>query len=518
MACWIGVSLSRYPCAMTAEVEPPRSPRGARGALTVLAVFVGLTVVLVAARAGEVGLWDWDTYARMHFIHHYEPHIWVDGHILYTGVMRVLMALGLGDAAAIVVLSAASAAGFVCLLWWICRREGLAPVPTALVLAGGTIGSPGLVELFLMAEDNLLYLPVVLGMCWLLYLRHGERRDAIRRGIGIGALVAAAILINVSLLVILGLFAAAPIMAVRDRTRALGLGVALAAAVATYYLAHVVPFGGAKIALHEFLPQALGLKDFSHSTTPLLSLARFEQYRGGLRAIGVAPSIHLMSAPPWLTTLMLGVIPKLVVVLWAAVGVWLVRWRREELRAAFTTRLDLLALIAVGAAFPFFYEPYMIERWDLFWVGAVFGLVPLFKLRPSRVVVALVAAAIALQGVGTVVTVLHHHGVAWPTPGLVEARATARLVRERYPGVVVMDLGRDRLLLAEFRRRSGTRRVVLVGERDGAVTCIRMVDLIEVPSDLAEVQRALAEAQGPSYFDPELSPRVREALTPAAPR
>jgi hypothetical protein len=275
-----------------------------------------------------------------------------------------------------------------------------------------------------------------------------------------------------------------------------------------------VPFNGAKVAVHEFLPQALQLKDFSQSTTPLISLARFEQYRGGLRSIGLAPSLHAMSAGPWLTALLQSVLPKLLVVLWAALGVWLVRWRRDELRAAFATRLDLLALIAVAGVFPYFYEPYMIERWDLFWVGCVFGLVPFFKLRPSRIAIGLVVAIVALQGIGTVVTVAHHYGVAWPTPGLAEERATARQIRDRGSArVVVMSTARDRLLLADFIQQLGRPLAYLAGERDGALTFVRLVALVEVPVDLAEVQNALGD-RSQTFIDPTLPPRVLDALVP----
>lgn len=496
------------------DVVRPHGARSGRGVLAFVAALVGLTLIFIRERSGEVGLWDWDTYGRMHFIHHYRPDVWVDGHLMYHGVMRVVMAVGLSDLAAIQVITAASAAGFLCLLWWLCHREALSRAHTWLVLAAATIGSPGLVELFLIAEDNMLYLPVVLAVCGLLYLKHADRRDAIRRGVAVGVLIAAAMLINVSLLVMLGIIAAAPLLWVRDRTRALGVVVAGASALATYYLAHIVPFPGAKNALHQFLPQALELRDFAQSTTPLVSLARFEQYRGGLRAIGLAPSVHLMNAGPWLSTVLLGVLPKLVAGLWLALAVWLVRWRRTELLAGMRTRLDLVALVAIGLAFPYFYEPNLIERWDLFWVACLFALVPFFKLRPSRTAVALVVAIVTLQGVGTVVAIAHHYGVAWAQPQLAQARAMANDVRARNSKVVLLSADIDRLLLADIVFRSGPRTIYLLA-RDGA--CFRMLDLVEVPVELAEVQRVVAAAHASVYVDLAVSPSMLGALGLAPP-
>jgi hypothetical protein len=498
----------------TVDDEPaPDAPRKVRSALVMVAVFVGLTLVLVRERSGEVGLWDWDTYGRLQFIHHYEPHIWVDGHLMYHGVMRVLMALGLRDLTAIEVETAAGVAALLCMLWWICRRERLSTAHTWLVLAAATIGSPGLVELYLMIEDNVLYLPVVLGVYYLLYMRHAGRRDAVRRGIIVGALIAIAMLINVSLLVMLFALAAAPLVWLRDRTRALGLVVAGATAVAAYYLSHVVLFPGAKIALHAFLPQALHLQDFAQSSTPIVSLARFEQYRGGLRAMGVAPSVHLMTLGPVLRVILLGVIPKLLVVLWGTLVVWLVRFRRAKLLTALRTRLDLLALIAIGLTFPYFYEPNLIERWDLFWVGCLFALVPLFKLAPSRFAVALVVSIIALQGVGTVVAVAHHYGLGWDTPGLAATRATAEVIKQRRGNLVVLPFELDRLLLADLKYRLRARTVYLVRDDGSTVSCVRLIDLVEHPVEIGELQTALAApGNADSYVDPALSPRSRAAL------
>jgi hypothetical protein len=405
------------------------------------------------------------------------------------------------------------AAAFLLLLGWICRRAQLSVGATWVVMTAATLGSPGLVALFLMAEDNVLYLPVVLGIYALMDQRDADRHAAIRRGIGLGALLAVAMLINVSLLVMLFALPAGFVLWLwlRDRVRALGLLVAFVSAFVIYYLAHVFPFTHAKIALHEFLPQALRLQDFAaKSNTPLFSLARFEEYRGGLRAIALTPNIHLMNQTSGLRIVLLQILPKVLFVLAALLVGWLIRYRGAALRTVLRTRLDLVGLLAIGLVFPYFYEPALIERWDVFWVGCLFGLVPFFKSRPSRFAIGLVVAMISIQGIGTITTIAHHYGVAWQNPALGRMRLAAREVTEQNRNPVVLAYDVDRLLLADFSFRTGGRVAYLVREDGGEVTCFRLVNLIEQAISVAELQQAL---QGKSsYIDPALSPNVRRVL------
>ncbi len=464
-----------------------------------IGALVGLVVALVAIRKPEVGLLDWDTYGRLGFIHAYHVDQYVDGHLLYHGVMRVFMALGFTGLGAVVVETALGMAVFIGLLAWLCVREKLAPRASAMVLAAATIGSPGLVALFLMSEDNVLYFPVVLGVFALLYR---VPTHPIRHGIALGVLLAVAMLINISLLVML--FALPPAIvwsAIRpaDRGRAAGLGAAMATALATYYLAHVVPFTGAKIALHEFLPQALGLHDFHLSSTPVISLARFAEYRGGLRAMALTPNLHLMAPPDALRTVLVSVIPPILCGSVLAIAIWVARARRAELVTGLRARIALVALFGIALGFPYFYEPSLIERWDVFWIGALFALVPLFAARPPRIVVGIVIAMIALQGVGTVVTIVHHYGLAWPDPDLLRGRAATRAIITRRSDVVVLPYAMPRLVLADLAYRIGRHPTIYLVRDDGA--CFELVYQTEQPIERAELQRRIAASPHP-YLDP----------------
>ncbi len=483
----------------------------ARRIAILAAAFVALVGILVLARYGEVGLWDWDTYGRLQFIHDYQPDKYVDGHLLYHGVMRVLMAVGCRDATAMAVETAIGASAFICLLVWICRREGLSTASTSIVVAAATIGSPGVIALFVLAEDNVLYLPLALGAFYLLYLRHADRRSALLRGVVLGVVLAAAMLINISLLVIvLALITAAVVVAlVGDRTRALGLCVAVGTAIALYYLAHVVPFTGAKVALHEFLPKALGLQDFHLSTTPLVSLERFAEYRGGLRAMALTPNLHLMSAPPGLRAALVGPLTVILALLAVVLCVWCVRYRRAELLGGLRTRLDLLAVYGVSVVFPYVYEPYLIERWDLFWVGYLFALVPLLAAKPSRFARGLVVAMIAVQSIGSIVTVAHHYGAAWVDPGIARARSIATEIIARDSEVVVLPFSENRLITADLVYRIGLRPIVYLVRDDGV--CIRLFHLTEVTVEVSEVLQALRSGKR-VYVDAALSPERRRAV------
>ena len=497
---------------MTQEDAPPQTNwQRARAWSLGAAAFAALTAALVFVRRGEVGLWDWDTYGRLKFIHHYQPERFLDGHVLYHYLMRALMVLGLRDATSVVVMTALGAAAFLWLLAWICRREGLSLPATALVLTAATLGSPGLVSLVLLAEDNVLYLPVVLGIFYVASQSGGERRAVLRRGVVLGALFAVGMLINVSLLVLLFALAVTPLLVKREPLRASGLAVAAGTALVVYYVAHVVPFTGAMPAVNEFLPQALRLTDFQQSSTPLFSLARLDQYLGGLRATALTPSVHLMRLTPGLYAVLTSSLPHLLAALAACLLGWVLLFRGGALRTALSTRLDLFALFGVALAFPYLYEPALIERWDIFWVGALFALVLLLRSKPSAFVVGLIATLVALQGVGTVVTVVHHYGGAWADPAFVQLRAVAAEVREQHSEPIVLPFWIDRLLLADLTKQVPGRTIYLVRDDGAEVACFRLFDLMERPVPPGELRRAL-RAGAHVYVDPSLSPHSLRLL------
>lgn len=476
-----------------------------------LGAFALLTALLMPLLGHDTGLWDWDTYGRLQFLRHYQPERWLDTHVLYHSAALALMALGLRDVTALVALTAGGAAAFLVLLGWLCRREGLAWGPTALVLAAASVGSPGLVALCLLLEDNVLYLPAVLGLFALALQVGGEVEGQLRRGVVMGLLLAVAMLINVSLLVLAFPLALAPLQLRTDRARAVRMVAALATAVTAYYAAHVAPFTHAKVALDEFLPRALRLQDFHQSSTPLLSLARLEQYLGGLRAMALTPDLHLMRPPPRLYAALLGPLPEFLLALALCLAGWVLLYRWAELKAALRARLDLLGLLGVALAFPYLYEPYLIERWDVAWVGALVGLVALLKARPTRFPLAVVGAMLALQGAGTVITVVHHAGRAWADPAFLQSRAIAQDIRARGADPVVLPFTTDRLLLADFVHHLGGATVYLVRDDGDALACFRLVDLIEISVEQLEPTQALRAGRS-VYVDPALSPHVRQQL------
>ncbi|MHB8878718.1 MAG: hypothetical protein ACYC8T_33885 [Myxococcaceae bacterium] len=478
--------------------------------------FCALASLLFLALRIDEGLWDWDTYGRLKFIHHYQPDLWLDGHVLYHRVMQGLMAVGVRPVASLWAMTAAGAAAFICLTGFICRREGLSGRATALVMLAATVGSPGLVSLFLLVEDNVAYLPIVLAVFYLLYREDRDPAAATRSGAALGVLFAAGMLINVSLLVLLFAGLCAPLLWRRQRLRAVRLLTALGVALVTYYLAHLLPFIGAKVALHEFLPQALRLQDFAGSDSALLSGARLGQYLGGLRAVALTPSVHLMRLPPWVLTALVSWAPKLLAALYLALVAERVLARGGELWAALKQRLDLAALFGVAVVFPYFYEPALIERWDIFWVGLLLGLVVLMKTRPSRLAQGLVLAIIALQAAGSAVAITHQYGGAFAEPGFVQMRTQLQDVVAHDSDPVVLPYDVDRLLLADLVTRSGARTVYLVRASGNELICFRLFDLMERPAPLAELQQRLRSGNS-VFVDPALS-RHSLRLLGVAPR
>ncbi|HEY3450326.1 MAG TPA: hypothetical protein VGK67_28485 [Myxococcales bacterium] len=524
----------REPAATTGTPAPPAAPAPAAGStpgspprrrlrwivpVVLVPSLCALAALLVWVRSADEGLWDWDTYGRLLFLYHYQPELWLDGHVLYHYLVRAFMQVGIAPITGIFWITAGSAAALVGVAFWICRREGLSKAATALVLLAATLGSPGLVSLFLLTEDNLLYAPMLLAFY---YLQALEPSDERRRSVVSGLLLAAGILTNVSLLVLLFAAAAAPFLWKTQRRRALGVLLGAGTAVVAYHLAHLFPFTGAKNAMHEFLPQALRLRDFRLSDAPLFSLARVDQYLGGLRAMALTPSVHLMALPPLWRVALLSWLPKLLAALYLALAALLLS--RAGLAATVSTlkrRLDLVALFGITAVFPYLYEPALIERWDLFWLALLLGLVLLLKARPPRPVVGLLVAAVAIQTAGGGLAIAHHFGKVFAEPGFTQMRAFARDVRQRGSDPLVLPFSVDRLLLADLTFRAPGRAIYLVRDAGDKLECFRLFDLMEQPAPLSELQ-ARVRASRDVFVHPSLSRHSVELLGlesgPAAPR
>jgi len=482
-------------------------------ALTV-AAFVAITALVCAVLVTGGGLWDWDTYERLQFISVYRPDLTADTHVLYHHVMRAMLALGLAPSTSVVLLTATAAAAYVVLVAWIALREGLTRARLALVLVAATLGSPGLVSLVLLQEDNVPYLPLVLGVFYLLYRTDADDRAATRSALGIAVLLAAAMLLNISLLVVPLALVPVPLWWRSHRMRARRAAIAVMGTLVVYYAVHLIIFRGARIALHEFLPQALQLRDTTVASAPLVSLERAGQYLGGLRAVALDPSVHLMQLPTGVHTALVVIAPKVLALLYGALAVMTIRRHGAALAHGVWARLDVLAVGAVAVAFPYLYEPVLVERWDVAWLGLLLALVIILAREPSRWMVRLVVAIVVVQGLGGLVTLVHHRGHAFVDPRFVEARAIGHELRARDRDPVLLPASYDRLLLADLTTRAPGRQFYLVRDDGPEVTCLGVYYLTEQPVPLVDVRAALARAQRP-YLSPALSPRARAALTGA---
>ena len=196
-------------------------------------------------------------------------------------------------------------------------------------------------------------------------------------------LLGLALLINITVLIF---FVIGPVGLVAwvigrraEATRAL---VTIGACLLTYYGFHAVSGYGADIALHEYLVKAASLEDYGEDTAPTLSWLRVQQFAWGARAMFLTPGIYRMDLPTDLDTIVRGVLPIVVLGLYVALALWTLRKRQGG--EATVWPLLPASVVGVSVAFPYFYEPLLIERWDLFWLCHVLGCI-IAEIRPRMV-------------------------------------------------------------------------------------------------------------------------------------
>jgi hypothetical protein len=478
------------------------------------AIWIGAFVALSALLAGALvvgdGLWDWDTYQRVQFMPLYRDDMTADTHVLYHHALSWLMVTGLSPSTSIVVVTATSMAAFLLLVLRAAIHFGLSIRARVLVVLAASVASPGLVSLFLLREDNLPYLPLLFALYWLLYREPADRTAATRSGVLGGVLVALGMLLNISLLVV-PLALLAPCVLWRWMPlRAHRAAVLVAVTFATYYLVNLTLFHGSRLALHEFLPQALALEDPT-THVPLVSTMRLDQYVGGLRAIALAPTIHMMHVPDALRIALVVVAPKVVALLYVLVFVDTLRHDRHALWASLRARFDLAAVAAVAFGFPYLYEPTLIERWDVMWAGLVLVLIVRWARKPSRLARAAIIAIIVVQSFGTAVTLAHHYGIAFDDPEIATLREAGERIRAESRDPLIFPYDIDRLHLADIATRTPGRLLYLVHDAGPTFLAYRVLFLQEHPVPLAEVRWALDHARLP-YLDPTVTPRMRTAL------
>ncbi|MCA9625338.1 MAG: hypothetical protein KC731_40225 [Myxococcales bacterium] len=468
------------------------------------AAIVALSLLVWHGTRVSVGVLDWDTYERLLFLPHYDLRAGTgDGHVLLHRTATALMALGLDVRAALLLLNALGFGALLAAATHVGRARGLTGLRLGLAVGVLAIASPGITAMVTMVEDNVLYHAPLLLALHALTAPGDSRRQDVRRGLVAGSMLALAMLTNITALVFLFLLPLAAILAALHRSGdAIRLTTAGAATLAVYYLFHATVLAGAPVAMHTFLPQALALRDFGPTAAPLLSLERLEQVLVGFRAMALRPTLHAMAAPAWLTATLSLVAPVVLLASYLVLARGALPARDADARA----HLLPAAVAAVALAFPFFYEPVLIERWDMFWLVLWLGLVARL-LRPlPRLPAGALAAALALQTSASVLVIAHQVGRVFETPNQAQTRQTLTAALAERAEAVVLPHDIDRQDLAHLYFHLQDRAVFLVGAGRGGATCHQeMIPLREVPRACAEVADALAVAER-TLVDPRVTP------------
>lgn len=457
-----------------------RSPAGAFA----IAV-VGVLVYVMLVRSP--GFLDWDTYDRLRWIGDLNPAIVADGHILLHVVLHGLVAVGMDPARVVFAATAVGVGLLLAAATYVARARGLEGRALVLVVSLLLVASPGIVAMTAMAEDNVTYqAPLLLFLHWLtMPAPEGKERA---QGAKAGVMLALAMLLNITSLIFLFLLPLAPVLwGLRRRGDALRLVVTIGTALAIYYLFYLVLYPEAPIAMHQFLPQALRAQDFEQSTAPLGSWARFEQYVGGFRAMALIPTIHRMELSNWLVPLVTRWVPLLLL---AAYVVLAARsWRLARAEGPIDRRAALLtaAVATLTVVFPYFYEPALIERWDMLWLVLFLALVAVVRseLRAGAEVV--LALAMLFQVAGSGLVLAHQLGRAYERPEEAEVRAVTKELQTGGDDPIVLPLTIDRVHLAAMVHRLPRQRIYLVGDEGGQPSCRRMA-----PRTMNEVNAACA--------------------------
>lgn len=495
------------------ESKAQRGPRAGRGDVSTNPLWkqwlfclcaVGVaTAALFFIQSGQSSYLDSDTYGRIAFIENYQPqNTAADAHILYHHLLAAAIHLpGVTPERGVFLLTALFFALFLATVFWVCRQHQLSVPNQRLIFWAVTLGSPGLVSLFYLAEDNVAYFPILFLLFHLLLRPAAEVRSNVKIAVLCGVLVALGMLLSVTVLVFLGLVVVVPFALIAERTDVvLRIGITIAVALAVYYLAHALLFPGCAFALNDYAKQAIDLKDYTASATDqmlrqsqsyssemvnhvprLFSLERMHLYLGGLRSISIAPTLHTTSlyegdpavlvnlgfARLGLTELILFVYALGFAATVVAIGVWFVR-QGGGARESFRQRPMLWALVAIAFGFPYAYEPHLIERWDIGWLLLLYLLVRgLASGTLPAVLRNAVIAMLLLQSVGSVALAANHYGLLFRSEELTRFDSLARQARESNACAAVEsidDFGRGETY---FAYRSGIEtRIVISTHQD----------------------------------------------------
>ncbi|PIE17293.1 MAG: hypothetical protein CSA65_09310 [Proteobacteria bacterium] len=487
------------------------SDDGRADRLRSLGVFAALTLLAFWLCGAREGLLDWDSYARFFFLSEYRPDLYHDTHQLYHRLLLLMRGMGLPLLVAERLLTASSYAAFLTLLWRIGRREGLSLRGLAFVLVLASLGSPGLLALLLSFEDNVAYFPFLVLFYYNLMRSASTRHDNLRYGVFAGLALALGLLINVTLLIFLFAGASLPLLlALRLRAQASRLALTLATALLVYYVVYLTILHGSRVALHEVLPQALQLRDFQQSDTPLLSFARLEQYLGGMRAIALAPTVHFMQLPRWLRSPLLTFLPLALFALYLAAALLIARHREPRSREV-ERPLLVPALFALALAFPFFYEPALIERWDIVYVGVVLLIVRSLGRPQLPLLRSVLALMLLVQCAGGVLVLTNHYGLTYVDPALENTRKLAARARREGLRLLVLPNTTRRPYLAFLRHHTPGVLIYLAWREGGQLRVRMLVGLREVEMPASALRSRVLRGTR-AFFDPRLDPWIVGAL------
>ena len=476
----------------------------------------GLALILLFFfMLSDVPLLDWDTYERMRFIDNYSLG-YADVHLLYHWALRTLVRWGLTPLSGVFFLTALSVSALFLSAWWVLTQRGLSLVSRIVCMLVLLAASPGVAVLTLTAEDNVAYLPPLLLFYHFMTTPIDAPKREVRRALFAGAMLAMAMMINITALIFLALGPLAiACLIVGQRKMATRLGLTLVATLAVYYSVHLVAFTQSPVALHQYFAQAMRVEDFEPTKAPLLSLFRIEQYTGGARAMFLAPTAYRFNISSTVRWWINGPIPLAMFLAILTVAIWAFIPYRSAIKSPSKWPIAGLGLVFVTMLFPYLYEPPLIERWDMLWLWFFLGFAYILKSRPKAGIEVLIAHVVFLQAAGFYMVVSHHYGRAYENFNDFKMRKIEQTLQVSQQNPVVLPLYYNRHHLAYFVHRLKDRRFVLIGnEQENKILC-RTIEhpLYEKTIPCDELTAMLRTSTDP-FFEETIEPSILDQIRP----
>ena len=445
----------------------PRSFVGA--ALVVSASLVSLAVFLLLTPESTL---DWDTYGRLGFISVYDPSVGGDTHVLYHRIAWLLYKSGLSAVDAVFSLTAGSWFLFLLVVDGVARARGLTARQRLFAFVCAVGASPGMLAMVWMAEDNVAYVALCLGFFHLMMRPRVAVSKETRVGCMAGVLWGLALLVNITVLIY---FALVPVgllaLGLGRRSEATRIACAVGVALIVYFGFHLIFGNGASVAMQEYVVKAVRLEDFGEDTAPTFSFMRLEQFVLGCRAMFLTPTVYRMDLPGGLLRVVNVYLPLILLALYGVVGAWFVARIRSQSANVWPVLPG--ALVGLSLAFPYFYEPLLIERWDLFWLCYFIVMLSVIRAEPRYGIEVLLAVAILIQVGCSVLVTLHHLGGVFITDHEAESAEIAREITEQPYRAVVLPEDIEATQMAHLRHHAAKTAVFLVSAGpEGITRCV----------------------------------------------